>query len=129
MSLLIVLYVPSQESPRHRFEIRLSEIAGTGGKSSLRRGFLRFFDSAGLHESGSVREVIFAELLPREETHVGAETGFDVLIKIDKAINIRGKSVIYTPQVRGRLVALFSQTKHQMAIEKRRGRPTERPRL
>ena len=52
----------------------------------LESGFLRFFGSAELHDSGSVREAIFASLLPREQTHVGAEAGIGVLVKIDKAI-------------------------------------------
>jgi Pyridoxamine 5'-phosphate oxidase len=37
----------------------------------LESGFLRFFGSVELHESGPVREAIFAKLLPREQTHVG----------------------------------------------------------
>ncbi|MGA7067980.1 MAG: pyridoxamine 5'-phosphate oxidase family protein [Pseudolabrys sp.] len=52
----------------------------------LDSGFLRFFGSVELHESGSVREAIFAKLLPREQTHAGAEAGIGVLIKIEKAI-------------------------------------------
>ncbi len=44
-----------------------------------------------LHESGPVREAIFQKLLPREQTHAGADAGIGVLIKIDKAIDIRGK--------------------------------------
>jgi hypothetical protein len=34
----------------------------------LESGFLRFFGSVELHESGPVREAIFAKLLPREQT-------------------------------------------------------------
>jgi hypothetical protein len=60
----------------------------------LRRGVLGFFGSARLHEGESVREAIFAKLLPRGRTHVGAEAGIGVLIKIDKAIDIRGKPVM-----------------------------------
>jgi hypothetical protein len=60
----------------------------------LESGFLRFFGSAELHESGPMREAIFAKLLPREQTHAGAETGIGVLIRIDKAIDIRGKPII-----------------------------------
>ncbi|MGB8282424.1 MAG: hypothetical protein WCE74_15995, partial [Pseudolabrys sp.] len=56
----------------------------------LDSGFLRFFGSVELHESGSVREAIFAKLLPREQTHAGAEAGIGVLIKIEKAIDVRG---------------------------------------
>lgn len=58
------------------------------------RADLRFFGSAELYDSGSVREAIFASLLPREQTHVGAEAGIGVLVKIDKAIDIRGKPLM-----------------------------------
>lgn len=61
----------------------------------LESGFLRFFGSVELYESGPVREAIFAKLLPREQTHVGAEAGIGVLIKIDKAIDIRGKPIMW----------------------------------
>ena len=60
----------------------------------LESGFLRFFGSVVMHESGPVREAIFAKLLPREQTHVGADAGIGVLIKIDKAIDIRGKPIM-----------------------------------
>jgi hypothetical protein len=48
----------------------------------------------GVLESGFLREAIFASLLPREQTHVGAEAGIGVLVKIDKAIDIRGKPLM-----------------------------------
>src|SRR5665647_2736866 len=57
-------------------------------------GFLRFFGSVVLHESGPVREAIFQKLLPREQTHAGADAGIGALIKIDKAIDIRGKPIM-----------------------------------
>jgi hypothetical protein len=60
----------------------------------LESGFLRFFGSVELHESGPMREAIFAKLLPREQTHVGADTGIGALIKIEKAIDIRGKPLL-----------------------------------
>jgi hypothetical protein len=60
----------------------------------LESGFLRFFGNAELHESGPVREAIFAKLLPREQTHAGAEAGIGVLIRIDKAIDVRGKPIM-----------------------------------
>jgi hypothetical protein len=60
----------------------------------LDSGFLRFFGTAVLHESGPLREAIFAKLLPREQTHAGAEVGIGVLIRIDKAIDVRGKPII-----------------------------------
>ena len=60
----------------------------------LESGFLRFFGSVALHESGPVREKIFSMLLPREQSHVGAEAGIGVLVRIDKAIDVRGKPVM-----------------------------------
>ena len=60
----------------------------------LESGFLRFFGSVELHESGPLREAIFAKLLPREQTHAGAEAGIGVLIRIEKAIDIRGKPIM-----------------------------------
>lgn len=57
----------------------------------LDSGFLRFFGTAELHESGPVKEKIFSLISPREQTHAGADTGIGVLIKITKAADIRGK--------------------------------------
>lgn len=60
----------------------------------LESGFLRFFGTVGLHESGAIHDAIFAKLLPREQTHVGADTGIGALVKIEKAIDIRGKPIM-----------------------------------
>ena len=60
----------------------------------LESGFLRFFGSVVLYESGPVREKIFSMLHVREQTHAGAEAGIGVLIKIEKAIDIRGKEIM-----------------------------------
>ena len=57
----------------------------------LDSGFLRFFGTAELHESGPMREAIFKRLAKREQEHAGADTGIGVLIKIDRAADIRGK--------------------------------------
>jgi hypothetical protein len=57
----------------------------------LDSGFLRFYGKAELHESGPVRDAIFNLLLPREQTHVGADTGIGVLVKIERAADVRGK--------------------------------------
>lgn len=54
-------------------------------------GFLRFYGTAELHESGPIREAIFGKLTPREQTHDGADQGIGVLIKIDRAADVRGK--------------------------------------
>ena len=60
----------------------------------MKSGFLRFFGIAELHESGPMREAIFAKLLPREQTHAGADKGIGVLIKITSAADIRGKPIM-----------------------------------
>ena len=60
----------------------------------LESGFLRFFGTVELHESGPIREAIFAKLVPREQTHAGAEAGIGVLIKIETAIDVRGKPLM-----------------------------------
>jgi hypothetical protein len=57
----------------------------------LDSGFLRFYGIAELHENGPVRDAIFNLLLPREQTHVGADTGIGVLVKIERAADVRGK--------------------------------------
>jgi hypothetical protein len=57
----------------------------------LESGFLRFWGTAELHESGPIYDKIFSLLLPREQTHVGADTGIGVLVKIARSSDIRGK--------------------------------------
>jgi hypothetical protein len=59
----------------------------------LESGFLRFYGVAELHEAGPVRDAIFARLSEREATHVGADTGIGVLIAIERALDVRGKSL------------------------------------
>src|SRR5258707_1541926 len=60
----------------------------------LESGFLRFFGSVALHESGSVREAIFAKLLPRLQTQAGASAGLGLLMKIVNVTDILGKPVM-----------------------------------
>jgi len=60
-------------------------------EGNLESGFLRFYGTAEMHESGPMREAIFELLLPREQTHAGADTGIGVLVKIDRAADVRGK--------------------------------------
>jgi hypothetical protein len=57
-------------------------------------GFLRFWGTAELYESGPTREAIFAKLTKREQEHVGADTGIGVLVKIDRALDIHGKPLL-----------------------------------
>ncbi len=63
-------------------------------EGKLDSGFLRFYGTAELHESGPVHDAIFAKLSEREQTHTGADTGVGVLIKIDAAVNHRGELII-----------------------------------
>jgi hypothetical protein len=51
---------------------------------------LRFWGTAELHESGPMREAIFARLTKREQEHEGADKGFGVLIRITRAADVRG---------------------------------------
>ncbi len=57
----------------------------------LESGFLRFYGAVELHESGPIHDKIFNLLLPREQSHVGADTGIGALVKIERAIAMRGK--------------------------------------
>ena len=57
----------------------------------LELGILRFYGRAQLHESGPIRDAIFARLNKREQTHDGADVGIGVLIRIERAADVRGK--------------------------------------
>jgi hypothetical protein len=57
----------------------------------LESGFLRFYGTAELHEEGPMREAIFQKLTKREQEHDGADKGIGVLIKIERAADVRGK--------------------------------------
>lgn len=57
----------------------------------LDSGILRFYGRAELHESGPVRDAIFAKLNQREQTHDGADVGVGVLIRVEHAADVRGK--------------------------------------
>ena len=60
----------------------------------LDSGFLRFWGTAELHEAGPVHDAIFARLTKREQEHVGADTGIGVLIRISRAADLRGQSIL-----------------------------------
>src|ERR1700733_5788451 len=49
----------------------------------LESGFSPFFGIGALHVSGAMREAVFAKLLPREQTHAGADPGIGALLKIE----------------------------------------------
>ena len=69
----------------------LRQLQGAARRRSRLRAFCDFTANAELHESGPVRDAIFNLLLPREQTHVGADTGIGVLVKIERAADVRGK--------------------------------------
>ncbi len=60
----------------------------------LESGFLRFYGKVELIESGPVHAKIFSMLVPREQTHVGADTGVAAVARIEKAIDARGKDLM-----------------------------------
>lgn len=60
----------------------------------LESGFLRFWGTVELHEAGPIHDAIFARLTKREQEHVGADTGIGVLIRLTRATDINGKSIL-----------------------------------
>ena len=64
-----------------------------GRDGQMKTPALRFYGTAIVHESGPVKDAIFAKLLKREQEHVGADTGVGVLIRIERAEDIRGNSI------------------------------------
>ena len=60
----------------------------------LESGFLRFWGTAELYESGPVHDAIFAKLKKREQEHVGADTGIGILVKISRATDLRGNPIM-----------------------------------
>ncbi len=59
----------------------------------LKTAALRFYGKAEVHESGPIKDAIFAKLLKREQEHVGADTGVGVLITLDRAEDLRGTPI------------------------------------
>jgi uncharacterized protein len=60
----------------------------------LDSGFLRLWGTAELHEAGPVHDAIFARLTKREQEHAGADTGIGVLIRLSRAADLRGQSIL-----------------------------------
>ena len=56
-------------------------------------GIIRFFGTAKIHESGELRDEVFTMLPKREQEHDGADEGFAVMIKLDRAVTMRGEAV------------------------------------
>lgn len=57
-------------------------------------GLLRFYGTAELHESGPIYERIKAQMHKREIEHAGDAEGIAVLITLERAIDIRGASIL-----------------------------------
>lgn len=60
----------------------------------LPNGFLRFWGRVEFHEQGPIHDAIFAKLSKREQEHVGADTGIGMLIKIERAADLHGTSLV-----------------------------------
>ena len=60
-------------------------------EKQLQSAVLRFYGTAKVHESGPIKDAIFAKLNEREQKHDGADVGFGVLVKIDRAEDLRGR--------------------------------------
>ena len=54
---------------------------------------LRFYGTAAVHETGPVKDAIFANLLKREQEHDGADKGVGVLITLTRAETLRGDPI------------------------------------
>lgn len=63
-------------------------------EGKLACGILRFYGTALLHEDGPLKDAIFSRLSKREQEHEGADKGFGVLIRIENAVDIQGKSIL-----------------------------------
>ena len=57
-------------------------------------GFLRFYGTAELHQDGPIKDRIFSLLSKREQEHDGADKGIGVLIKVGRAVDVRGKQIM-----------------------------------
>ncbi|MGZ3410605.1 MAG: pyridoxamine 5'-phosphate oxidase family protein [Xanthobacteraceae bacterium] len=59
----------------------------------LKTAALRFYGTAAVHESGPIKDAIFAKLLKREQEHDGADKGVGVLIALTRAETLRGDPI------------------------------------
>jgi general stress protein 26 len=68
--------------------------AKMGAKFGDVGGFMRFYGTAEIHESGPIKDAIFAGLTKREQEHEGADKGVGVLVKIERTADTRGRPVL-----------------------------------
>ena len=60
----------------------------------IQSGFLRFWGTAEVHETGPVRDAIFAKLTKREQEHAGADTGVGVVVTFTRATDMFGRELL-----------------------------------
>jgi len=60
-------------------------------EGKVQSSVLRFYGTAKVHSEGKVKDAIFAKLNKREQEHDGADKGVGVLIKIERAQDVRGR--------------------------------------
>lgn len=70
----------------NRAAAQCGEIEHTGG-------ILRFYETAKIHEIGKYHDKIRTILQEREINHDGAEEGYAVVIKLDRAENLDGVAI------------------------------------
>ena len=83
------------ENLRHddRVVIYYANFRGIGAGTSNRPILYRFHGTAQLIESGEIRDRIFANMSEFERTHVGADAGIAVLVKIERVVDVVGRPV------------------------------------
>ena len=70
-----------------------NKAAAERGELEQPGGIFRFYGTVEIHERGKFRDKIRTMLPEREIDHVGAEEGFAVVIKLERAENMRGKPI------------------------------------
>lgn len=70
-----------------------NKAANERGEFDCPGGIVRFYGTVEIHERGDFRDKVRTMLQEREINHDGAEEGYAVLIKLDRAVDIRGNSV------------------------------------
>ncbi len=70
-----------------------NKAAAERGELEQPGGIFRFYGTVEIHERGEFRDKIRTMLPEREIDHVGAEEGFAVVIKLERAENMRGKPI------------------------------------
>ncbi len=70
-----------------------NKAAAARGELDLPGGIMRFYGTAEIHERGEFRDKVRTMLQEREINHEGAEEGFAVLIKLERAVDMRGNSL------------------------------------